>query len=163
MERQSMPITRDSPIVEKGFIRSVFESIERRHSNRRGIFLISFDYVCEKGTLKEILSNKFVTSSCNLIETLEALSRSFGNFHLNYVIDTGLRQVFTTDVRDSEALRNDYFKFLTKHNQQSGTKTRPGFIQQEFIMLRNRFKKDETSEILFVNENVYRDFIAVIR
>ena len=157
-----MPITRESPIVEKGFIKSVFESIERHHSERRGLFLISFDYVCEKGTSKEILSNKFITSTCNLIETLEGLSGSFGNFHLNYVIDTGILQLLSSDTRELAKLCDEYYRFLTRNNQQSGTKTRPGFIRQEFIMLMNRFKKEEKSEIIFVNENVYRDFIAVV-
>ena len=157
-----MPLLKSSPVVAKGFLSSVQSSIGEAHTGRRGIFLISFDYVSEQGTSKQILSNKFVTSSCNLVEMLEGLSRSFGNFHLNYVIDTGIRQFFDRDTRESSALSEEYFRFLKKNNQHSGTKAMRGFIRQEFIMLKNRFKKEENAEILFVNDNVYRDFVAVV-
>ena len=157
-----MPLLKTSPVVAKGFLSSVQPSIGQAHAGRRGIFLISFDYVSEEGTSKQILSNKFITSSCNLLEMLESLSMSFGNFHLNYVIDTGIRQIFSTDTKESSALSEEYFRFLKKHNQQSGTKAMRGFIRQEFIMLRKRLHKEENAEILFVNDNVYRDFIAAV-
>ena len=87
---------------------------------------------------------------------------SFGNFHLNYVIDTGIRQVFACDTKEADALRDELARFLTKHGQQSGSKSKRGFVRQEFIMLKNRFCKVETADVLFVNDNVYRDFIAIV-
>ena len=157
-----MPLTKTTPVVVKGFIETVKPALRNAYAERRGIFLISFEYVSERGTTKEILSNKFVTSSGNLVETIEALSLSFGNFHLNYVIDTGIFQIFATDTKESDALKHAFSSFLAKHNQQSGTKAVRGFIRQEFIMLRKLFCRTENADVLFVNDNIYRDFIAVI-
>lgn len=157
-----MPLTKTTPVVVKGFINTVKPALQDAYAGRRGIFLISFEYVSERGTTKEILSNKFVTSSTNLVDTLEALSLSFGNFHLNYVIDTGIFQVFSTDTKEADALKHAFSTFLTKHNQQSGTKAARGFIRQEFSMLRKQFCRKENADVLFVNDNVYRDFVAVM-
>ena len=88
------------------------------------------------------------------------LRERFGNFHLNYVIDTNIFIVFREYKNDELVkLRQEFIDFLRKNNQLPGTKTNKHFVKLEFLMFKQKYRKINDAEVLFINENVYRDFI----
>ena len=152
-----MPLLHDKLIVKKGFIKSIFKDINEEFDQTKGIFIISFDYLKDVKLNKEILTHRFISNFDNLIKIINNLKKNYGNFHLNYIIDTQI-DFFFNFKNQYEKLKIYYFDILKKYNQLPGSIINKAFTKTEFLLLKNYFKKD-TAYILFVNENIYRDFI----
>jgi hypothetical protein len=156
-----MPLGRTLVVVKKGFIKSVYTDISNSFSRRRGVFMISFDYVKVSGLKRDILTNRFISDNVLLVDLLDSLKTAFGNFHLNYIIDTGIIQFFSSRADETCELRKEYSAVLEKYNQLPGSYVNKGFSRMEFVMLFQLYKKKNSADILFINDNMYRDFISV--
>ena len=152
----------NEPLCEKGYYKSIKSSIERNFEGVYGNFIVSVDYIYTKQLSKTICTTRLVVNRTKIVDLLEKLYTIYDNFHLNYII---MMHQSYLDANEITFITTEINKYMMKSFQTFDEQFIYNriMINSELIMLRQLFKVRKLNHInlkwLFVNDNIYRDFI----
>ena len=150
--------------VEKGFIDSIMTVFEKS-DYITGIFIYSLDFV---NHTKDIVTVRDVFEG-ELNSGINNLKIRFGNFHLNYLVHVHRDFLgFFEKCKIPDTYKQELVKFINKYNLRKYIENCNQYyyfdrniLYPEFSFLNGFFKKIKDNEIkfLFVNENLYSQFL----